>query len=77
MEGSTCGRAGLRFFRIIFLVFFWSGSGVSAWVFMSVVLFVVMRSVDVVSTGERAEVEGITEVSVSAMLSREGWRGAL
>jgi hypothetical protein len=40
-------------------------------------LFVVMRSVDVVSTGERAEVEGITEVSVSAMLSREGWRGAL
>lgn len=27
VSGSTCGRAGRRFRRIIFLVFFWAASG--------------------------------------------------
>ena len=42
---STCGRAGRLFFRIIFFVFFCSGSGVSEAEAKSVVLFVVVISV--------------------------------
>ena len=74
-DGSTWGRAGRRFLRIIFLVFFWSGSGVSALVSMSVVLFVVVSSVDVSSGGDETEVEGMIEVSTSAMLSRSLVKG--
>ena len=77
MDGSTCGRAGRLFLRIIFLVFFWSGLGVSALVSMSVVLSMVVRSVDVGSGGDGADVEGMTEVSVSAIFSKSWWRNTL
>lgn len=45
VEGSTWGRAGRRFFRIIFFIFFRSCSVVSGFWTTSVTLFVVVRSV--------------------------------
>ena len=42
---------------------------------MSVVLFVVVRSVDVASEGAAAEAVTMTEDSFSAILSRSRWKG--
>lgn len=52
VDGSTWGRAGRRFFRNIFFIFFCSGFSVSGFGAMSVVLFVVVRSAVVVGGWE-------------------------
>ena len=44
---------------------------------MSVVLSMVVRSVDIGSGGDGADVEGMTEVSVSAIFSKRWWRNTL
>lgn len=79
VDGSTCGRAGLRFLRMIFLVFLTSGS---PWLFSTSSLSgsVIVRSVDGVmvdccggsvrSWSDEGVIAG-GEISTSVMMSMD------
>ena len=61
VEGSTCGRAGRFFLRMIFFIFLSAGAASS--------LLIVVRSVDVGSTSTFSDaVVGGAAVSMSAIL---------